>query len=155
MTSRKQIIFSILADEVGNCSNLEQHSIAIRFVDMHCQIREKFLDFITVQRITESALATAILDRLNIWNIDIAHCRGQCYDEAYNMSSFRKGVQGRILEVCYFAFYTHCQTHQLSHCVVKACSVAPIRNATSTKFLVAASIAMRLLSFLCGVTVKL
>ena len=52
--------FSILADEVTDCSNLEQLSIAIRFVDNHCLIREEFLDFVTVERITGNALASAI-----------------------------------------------------------------------------------------------
>ena len=124
--------FSISADEVTDCSNMEQLSIAIRFVDKDCQIREEFIDFVTVERITGNALATAILEHLNVWNLDITNCRGQGYDGASNMSSLRKGVQGRILEVSPLAFYTHCQAHQLSLCVVKACSVAPIRNSTST-----------------------
>ena len=33
--------FSILADEVTDCRNMEQPSIAIRFVDKNCQIREE------------------------------------------------------------------------------------------------------------------
>ena len=40
-------------------------------------------------------------------------------------------MQGRIRGVCSLAFYTHCQAHQLSLCVVKACSVTPIKNATN------------------------
>ena len=50
MISRKlnSFQFSILADEVTDCSNLEQLSLAIRFVDKQCQIREEFLDFIAV-----------------------------------------------------------------------------------------------------------
>ena len=35
--------FSILADEVTDCSNLEQVSIVIRFVDRDKTIRENFL----------------------------------------------------------------------------------------------------------------
>ena len=85
-----------------------------------------------MERITGNALASAILERLNVWNLHIKNCRGQGYDGASNMSSLRKGVQGRILEACPLALYTHCQAHQLSLCVVKACSVAPLKNATST-----------------------
>ena len=44
--------FTILADEVTDCANLEQSSVVIRFVDGDKQIREEFLDFITVERIT-------------------------------------------------------------------------------------------------------
>ena len=74
----------------------------------------------------------ALLKCLNVWNLDITNCRGQGYDGASNMSSLQKKVQGRILEVTPLAFYTHCQAHQLSLCVVKTCSIAPIRNPTST-----------------------
>ena len=49
--------FSILADEVTDCSNLEQVSIVIRFVDRDKTIREEFLGFIAVEHITGEALA--------------------------------------------------------------------------------------------------
>ena len=48
------------------------------------------------------------------------------------MSSNRAGVQGRISQVVPLAFYTHCQAHQLNLCVVKACSVPQICNASAT-----------------------
>lgn len=122
--------FSILADEVTDCSNQEQLSLAIRFVDSgDCEIREEFLDFITVERITGEALASAILLCLREWGIPIENCRGQGYDGASNMSSSVCGVQGRIREQAPLAFYTHCQAHQLNLCIMKACSVPDIRNA--------------------------
>ena len=55
------MFFTILADEVTDCANLEQVSIVIRFVDSEKCIREEFLGFITVERITGQALATALL----------------------------------------------------------------------------------------------
>lgn len=125
--------FSILADEVTDCANLEQLSFVIWFVDPEDKnVREEFLDFITVERITGEALATAILTRLSTWGIDVSNCRGQGYDGASNMSSSRVGVQGRICEVAPLAFYSHCQAHQLNLCVVKGCSVPQIRNANGT-----------------------
>ena len=39
--------FSILADEVTDCSNQEQLSLAIRFVDSEGSTREEFMDFIS------------------------------------------------------------------------------------------------------------
>ena len=118
--------FSVLADEVTDISNLEQLSLVIRFVDKNKQIREDFLDFITVYRITGDSLSKAILVRLSSWDIDIANCRGQGYDGAYSMSSSRASAQGRICEVCPLAIYTHCQAHELNLCVVKGCSVPQI-----------------------------
>ena len=72
--------FTILADEVSDCSNLEQVSVVIRFVDKDNNIREEFLGFITVERITGEALATALLSWLKAHNIDVSFCRGQGYD---------------------------------------------------------------------------
>ena len=39
-------VFSILADEVTDCSNTEQMSFVIRSVDNSCQIREKIIQFL-------------------------------------------------------------------------------------------------------------
>ena len=122
--------FTILADEVTDCSNLEQVSIVIRFVDVNKNIREDFLGFITVERITGEALATALLSWLESHNVDVSLSRGQGYDGASNMSSNIAGVQARIRSVSPMAFYTHCQSHQLNLCVVKACSIPQIRNAS-------------------------
>jgi len=125
--------FTILGDEVTDCSNLEQLSIiAVRFVDGNEDIREEFLDFVTMERITGAALSTAILTRLESWGIDIKNCRGQGYDGASNMSSSRAGVQGHILEVAPLAFYTHCSSHQLNLCIVSGCSIPQVRNASGT-----------------------
>ena len=44
--------FSIVADEVTDCANLEQVSLVIRFFDSDKHIIEEFLGFITVKRIT-------------------------------------------------------------------------------------------------------
>ena len=60
--------FTILADEITSCTNLEQISIAIRFVDSEKCIRKKFLGFITVEHITGQALASALLSWLKEHN---------------------------------------------------------------------------------------
>ena len=56
--------FTILADEVTDRANLEQLSVVIRFVDGDKQIREEFLDFITVERITGDSISAALLSWL-------------------------------------------------------------------------------------------
>ena len=103
--------------------------MVIRFVDGDKQSREEFIGFITVERITGEALSAALLSWLEEQEIDITLCRGQGYDGASSMSSSRVGVQARIRQVCPLALYTHCQSHQLNLCIVKACSVPHIRNA--------------------------
>ena len=66
--------FSLLADEVTDCGNLEQLSVVIRFVEGDKQIREEFRGFIIVERITGEALSTALLSWLGEHEIDIIHC---------------------------------------------------------------------------------
>ena len=56
--------------KVTDCGNLERLSVAIRFVDGDWQIREEFLGFIIVERITGAALSTA-LSLLEEHEIDI------------------------------------------------------------------------------------
>ena len=108
--------FSLLADEVTDCANLEQVSIVIRFVDRDKQIREEFLGFLTLEHITGDALSSALLSWLQTHEIDITFCRGQGYDGASCMFSSNVGVQGKIREVTPLAFYIHCQSHQLNLC---------------------------------------
>ena len=54
----------------------------------------------------------------------------KAYDGASNMSASTAGVQARIREASPLALYTHCQSHQLNLCIVKACSLPKIRNAS-------------------------
>ena len=122
--------FTILADEVTDCSNSEQISLVLRFVGRDQYIREEFLDFITVKRITGESISAALLSTLQRLDLDIALCRGQGYDGASNMASSNVGVQARICQVSRLALYSHCQSHRLNLCVVNACSIPQIRNAS-------------------------
>ena len=47
------------------------------FVNPDKNIREDFLGFITVERITGESLATVLFSWLESRNIDVAFCRGQ------------------------------------------------------------------------------
>ena len=84
--------FAILADEVTS-NNTEHLALCVRFVDKECNIREEFLTFIPLQRITGEQIAETILNFLDENNIDAENIRGQGYDGACNMSSDRVGVQ--------------------------------------------------------------
>lgn len=50
-----QILLGMLTDEVS-CHNVEQMPLCIRFVDKDCNIREKFLEFVALERVTGSAI---------------------------------------------------------------------------------------------------
>ena len=72
--------YTILCDEVTDVSSQEQLSIVLRFVDTNCNIREDFVDFVSVERITGEIIAS------KHYNLDLQDCRGQGYDGATNMS---------------------------------------------------------------------
>lgn len=46
--------------------------------------------------------------------IDINNCRGQCYDNASNMSGTYKGVQARIKQINPLAEWVPCAAHTLN-----------------------------------------
>ena len=113
-------IHTILCDEVTS-SNDEIMSLCIRFVDAIKQIREEFIDFIDVERITGEVLFEAVVNFYKRNDIHLEDLRGQCYDGASNMSALKKGLSGRVLEVNPKALYTHCTSHVLNLSIVAAC----------------------------------
>ena len=87
--------YTILCDEVTDVSSQEQLSIVLRFVDTNCNIREDFVDFVSVERITGEIIVSKLKETLARYNLDLQDCRGQGYDGATNMSG-ASGVQGRL-----------------------------------------------------------
>ena len=77
---------SVLADKVTS-SNDKILSICERYVNKEKQIREVFLDFLSLERITGECISETVLKVYEENGID---CRGQCYDAAPNMPSLKK-----------------------------------------------------------------
>lgn len=73
--------YSILADEVTS-HNEEHLAICARFVDEKKDVREEFLTFIKLERITGEKIAESILAFLKENNIPATNMRGQGYDGA-------------------------------------------------------------------------
>ena len=87
--------YAILADDVTS-HNIEHYAICARFVDQNNDIREEFLAFIGLDRITGAEIADAIIKFLQDNDDPVANMRGQGYNGASNMSSNHVGVQARI-----------------------------------------------------------
>ena len=83
-------IHTILCDEVTS-SNDEIMSLCVRFVDAKKQIREEFIEFIHVERITGEVLFEAVRDFYQKNDLHLEDLRGQCYDGASNMSAVKIG----------------------------------------------------------------
>ena len=121
--------FSVLADEATDCSNTEQMSIVIRFVDKDNEIREEFIRFVECKEGTTGLeLAKNILNTLPDFELNIEKCRGQGYDGAASMSGKTKGVSSRIKEINPKAHFFHCDNHNLSLVVGKSCKIQQVRN---------------------------
>ena len=56
---------------------IDQLSLTVRSVDIDGTIHKEFLGFLSLERITDEAFISAILDVLPKWNLKIKNCRGQ------------------------------------------------------------------------------
>ena len=96
--------FSILADEVTDCSTKQLMPLVLRYVDKNGEINERFMKYIPCDTgTTGEALTQKILNTLtHDLNLDIGNCRGQCYDGAGNMAGKFSGVvQVFVNLICY------------------------------------------------------
>ncbi|XP_041362001.1 uncharacterized protein LOC121377971 [Gigantopelta aegis] len=87
--------YTIMVDEV-ECHHTEQMPLCICFIEYDGNIREEFMEFITLNRITGAYIAAEILSWLEKVHLDTADMSSQCYDWASNMSSEKVGIQKRI-----------------------------------------------------------
>ena len=94
-------------------------------------VKETFLDFVEVERITGRALSDAILHWLDVNGLSVADMRGQCYDGASNMSGSRAGCQALIQKEAPKAVYVHCSSHKLNLAIVFACKISSFKSTES------------------------
>jgi hypothetical protein len=114
--------YSVIADEVTDAANKEELSISLRFV-LDGVVKEMFVDFVEVERITGRVLAQTILQWLSAHGLSPADIRGQCYDGASNMSGAVSGCKSIAQQEAPLALYFHCAAHRLNLAVVSACKI--------------------------------
>lgn len=119
--------YSVLADEVTS-HNTEHLALCARFVDAGGDIREEFLSFQQLDRITGQCIAEGIVGFLKDVGLQVENIRGQGYDGASNMASERVGVQARIKELAPLATYMHCSGHCLNLVICHSCSLTEVHN---------------------------
>ena len=56
------------------------------------------MEFVELERITEEAIGNSIIKFYNDIGVEIAECRGQCYDGTANMQSQKKGAAHMFLK---------------------------------------------------------
>ena len=91
-------------------------------------IREEFLAFFPLVRITGEVISAIILEFLRKNGIPASNMRGQGYDGASNMASDSVGVQARIKQEAPLATYALCNGHSLNLVISKSCKLPQVRN---------------------------
>ena len=76
---------SILADEVTS-SNKEILSVVARYLNEEKDVREVFLDFLNLDRITGEHIGKRLLQFYQN-GVDVGSCRGRCYEGASSIQS--------------------------------------------------------------------
>ncbi|XP_075232451.1 zinc finger MYM-type protein 1-like [Lycorma delicatula] len=119
--------FSLIVDSTPDISYVDQLSFNLRYVKPDGVPVERFLQFIENPGHKAEALAAAVFTTLDTLELNIADCRGQSYDNAYNMSGQYSGLQARIKKENALADYVPCAAHSLNlvgGCAVEKCSEA-------------------------------
>ena len=124
---KKSKCYTVVVDEVTDISNKEQLSISLRYV-YYGTVKEVFIAFVSVERITGKNIAAAILNWIQTVGLSTSDMRGQCYDGASNMSRARSECSAVIQQQAPKAAYFHCAAHRLNLAVVSACKIQAFMN---------------------------
>lgn len=111
-------------------ANREELSLALRYI-FNDEIKEVFVDFLQVERITGEVLGSTTVEWLLSHNVCLTDMRGQCYEGASNMSGARSGCRAIVHQSAPLAQYFHCASHRLNLAVISACKIPALRNAES------------------------
>ena len=114
---RERKIFSLIADEGTDISNIEQLSLCIRSVDDNFEVSEDFVGFYELSNIKSETIVNSIKDILIRCHLSLDNCRGQTYDGASNMMGKRSGVSAENLSRT-----TKSKGNSLSGTLFKSCS---------------------------------
>ncbi|XP_062512510.1 uncharacterized protein LOC134188331 [Corticium candelabrum] len=117
MEANKKVISSLL-----NSFAVWKTRAALNFLRYvyYGTVKEVFIAFVSVERITGKNIAAAILNWIQTVGLSPSDMRGQCYVGASNMSGARSGCSAVIQQQAPKAAYFHCAAHQLNLVVVSA-----------------------------------
>lgn len=106
--------FSISVDSTPDVTHTDQLTFIIRYILMNGCVVERFAKFLPIQNHSGESLFQSVLAVLQDMDIDVNDCRGQCYDNAANMSGTYKGLQARIRQVNPLVEWVPCAAHTLN-----------------------------------------
>ena len=83
---RKVKYFAISVDSTPEAARTDQLTFIIRYVDDQGMAVQRFLKFIPVYNHGAEYLSNVVISTLQELGLNISNCRGQCYDNANNMT---------------------------------------------------------------------
>ena len=116
--------FLILADEATSQNKV----CAFIFIDRDGNVRENFMDFIPLIRVTGETIAAGKKQTMKKLRLNIANIRGRGYDRCTSMSSNAVNVRSIIKKDSPKVLYMHCSRSCLNTVAAKICKVTAIRN---------------------------
>lgn len=121
--------YSIIVDSTPDCAHIDQLTIVFRFVTSEGVPVERFYTFVAIESHTAVSLEETIFKILEVEDtgLEIKFCRGQCYDNANNMSGVYGGLQTLIKRHNKLAHFIPCSGHSLNlvgSAAVESCSAA-------------------------------
>ena len=119
--------FAISVDSTPDITHVDQLTFILRYVSPEGCIEERFVKFLPIESYAGEALFNSVMNVLEEMGIDINNCRGQCYDNASNMSGAYKGVQARIKQISTLAQWVPCAAHTLNLVGVNSVSRAGLQ----------------------------
>lgn len=88
-----------LLDSTPDIFYVDQLTVTVRYVSQGRQIQERFLKFLPIMSRLGELPFHSVRTVFQEMNIGVSNCRGQCYDNARNMSGTYKGFQILIQEI--------------------------------------------------------
>ena len=123
----KSKYYALSFDCTPDISHKEQMTVILRFVQCDEEdgviVKEAILGNLRVDDSTGRELLDMFMKRAEEFCLNLADCRGQCYDNGANMKGKEAGVQARLLEINSKALYVPCANHSLNLVVVECANI--------------------------------
>ena len=90
---KKSGLCSIIAGKARDCSDKEQMSLLMRYVDSSLDIQGDFVSFVLCENgLTGEKLASVLIKKIDSLSLEIENGRGQAYDGAGNVAGPKSGL---------------------------------------------------------------